>query len=607
MAMASDTLCMNRKDSNFSRNSNACQLRHQTDYLNNLSSLHDKDLNFSLGRMSTNLYSEQNCLEEKVSDVDVTCNSLTPEADGTNNCGDDGCLCVSGTVQFKLYHSKQKGNALCDLHHQELFDDVDYDEDEDSDWEPVHHLVIKKWFCSNCTMPNFDDAYQCDACGEHKESEVFGHELYKCSFSDRIWNSIKTERLQRFQGLSCMSCTAMGFDERMLLHCEVAMQSHPHPERPDRLRAIAASLAAAGLFPGKCTLIPAREILPEELQKVHPLDHIDAIQQSSCLQSSYFTPDTYANQHSALAARIAAGLCVDLAIFIMSGKSRNGFALVRPPGHHAGVRQAMGFCLYNNAAVAALAAQSAGANKVLIVDWDVHHGNGTQEIFDGNQSVLYVSLHRHENGRFYPGTGAANEVGVMDGKGYSVNIPWNRGGVGDNDYIFAFQHIVLPIASEFAPDITIISAGFDAARGDPLGCCDVTPDGYAQMTHMLSSLSEGKLLVILEGGYNLRSISTSATAVVKVLLGEHPKYDLRNLKPSEAGLETVLQVLKIHLKFWPILRNSFDALRAQWKLGASNRRRKRRRFLVRPMWWKWGSKRIVYELLFGQRKRRRCS
>ncbi|KAG1347977.1 hypothetical protein COCNU_06G018060 [Cocos nucifera] len=202
-------------------------------------------------------------------------------------------------------------------------------------------------------------------------------------------------------------------------------------------------------------------------------------------------------------------------------------------------------------------------------------------------------------------------VGTMDAKGYSVNIPWSCGGVGDNDYIFAFQHVVLPIALEFAPDITIISAGFDAARGDPLGCCDlvvvlffnlivatlqltifkssysydlynrqeiddyhkamgmvgsksmllhlflsfeyfwsqVTPAGYAQMAHMLTGLSQGKLLVILEGGYNLRSISSSATAVVKVLLGEDPGYDMSNVVPSKTSLYTILQVLKIQLKY----------------------------------------------------------
>ncbi|KAK9091138.1 hypothetical protein Sjap_024315 [Stephania japonica] len=324
--------------------------------------------------------------------------------------------------------------------------------------------------------------------------------------------------------------------------------------------------------------------------------------------SSYFTPDTYANEHSACAARIAAGLCADLSKTILSGKAKNGFALVRPPGHHAGIRQAMGFCLHNNAAVAALAAQAVNAKKVLIVDWDVHHGNGTQEIFEGSKSVLYISLHRHEGGRFYPGTGAASEVGVMGAEGYCVNVPWKCGGVGDNDYVFAFQYIVLPIALEFAPDLTIISAGFDAARGDPLGCCDVTPAGYAQMTKMLSTLSDGKLLVILEGGYNLRSISSSATAVIKVLLGESPDFDVDGVVPSRAGLLTILEVLKVQMKYWSSLESSLTKLQSQWasfsfknKKNVKRHVKKRGRALV-PTWWKWGRKRFLYNLLHRKLK-----
>ncbi|KAK6921129.1 Histone deacetylase domain [Dillenia turbinata] len=262
-------------------------------------------------------------------------------------------------------------------------------------------------------------------------------------------------------------------------------------------------------------------------------------------------------------------------------------------------------------------------------------------------------------------------VGSMGAEGYSVNIPWSRGGVGDNDYIFAFQHIVLPIdmnsvlivhevlaglvASEFAPDFTIISAGFDAARGDPLGGCDVslslakssficagvvTPAGYAQMTHMLNSLSGGKLLVILEGGYNLRSISSSATSVIKfcfairaighsyliesifgtylysvsesifgahlysiaVLLGESPESKLENCAPSRAGLQTVLQVLQIQMNFWPLLESSFMKLQSQSKsisCQSSHKQITKRRPALRPLWWKLGRKRWLYNAHFG--------
>ncbi|XP_048329333.2 histone deacetylase 15 [Ziziphus jujuba] len=510
---------------------------------------------------------------------------------------------VDGVCRKARQHKEM---TLQDMYNnQNLFDD----DDDDSDWEPLQkHVEIVKWFCTNCTMVNFDVAY-CDICGEHKESGILKHGCFASPFlQDANLPGVESEIKEsnkdiQIQKSAPNNTTAIGFDERMLLHSEVEMKSHPHPERPDRLRAIAASLATAGIFPGKCFPITAREITKEELQMVHSSEHVEAVELTSHLLSSYFTPDTYANEHSACSARLAAGLCADLASAIVSGHTKNGFALVRPPGHHAGVKQAMGFCLHNNAAVAALAAQAAGAKKVLIVDWDVHHGNGTQEIFEQNKSVLYISLHRHEGGKFYPGTGAAYEVGKMGAEGYCVNVPWSRGGVGDNDYIFAFQHVVLPIASEFAPDFTIISAGFDAARGDPLGCCDVTPAGYAQMTHMLSDFSGGKLLVILEGGYNLRSISSSATAVIKVLLDESPECEPENVLPTKAGLLTILEVLKIQMNFWPTLGSNFMKLQSQWgmyTLGSKkNKQTRKRRQVVAPIWWKWGRKCLLYHVLNG--------
>lgn len=483
------------------------------------------------------------------------------------------------------------------------------EDDDDSDWAPSEKQIeVLKWFCVNCTMLNVDDVGNCEVCGEHRESGILRHGFFASPYlpvvdvnQDELPVTENSEDSCKQSSLS--SSTAVGFDERMLLHTEVVMKSHPHPERPDRLRAIAASLATAGIFPGKCYPIPAREITREELQMVHCDENIEAVDITKRMHASYFTPDTYANEHSACAAKLAAGVCADLASAIYSGRVKNGFALVRPPGHHAGVKQAMGFCLHNNAAIAASAAEAAGAKKVLIVDWDVHHGNGTQEIFERSKSVLYISLHRHEDGRFYPGTGAADEVGSMGAEGYCVNIPWSRGGVGDNDYIFAFEQVVLPIALDFNPDFTIISAGFDAARGDPLGCCDVTPAGYASMTQMLSALSGGKLLVILEGGYNLRSISSSATAVIKVLLGESPVIDIDNTVPSKAGLRSILDVLKIQMNFWPTLEANFSKLLLKWGSYAvqdTRKQRKKRRRTGLPIWWRWGRKRVLYRILSKQ-------
>ncbi|XP_062116943.1 histone deacetylase 15 isoform X2 [Humulus lupulus] len=503
--------------------------------------------------------------------------------------------------------SKKARRHNKELTFQDMYDinDLFDEDDDDSDWEPLQkHVEVVRWFCPNCTMLNFDDIVHCDICGEHKESGILRHGfLASPLFQDSNLTGLELEIKERHKDESAQNpapsrFTAIGFDERMLLHSEVEMKSHPHPERPDRLRAIAASLAIAGIFPGRCYPITAREITKEELQMVHSLEHIEAVDHTSKIFASYFTSDTYANEHSACAARLAAGLCADLASAIVSGRVKNGFALVRPPGHHAGVRQAMGFCLHNNAAVAAVAAQAAGARK------DVHHGNGTQEIFDQNKTVLYVSLHRHEGGKFYPGTGAADEVGTMGAEGFCVNVPWSRKGVGDNDYVFAFQHVVLPIASEFSPDLTIISAGFDAARGDPLGCCEVTPSGYAKMTQMLNDLSGGKLLVILEGGYNLRSISSSATSVIKVLLGESPESELQNVLPSKSGLQAVIEVLRIQMKFWPTVGSTFAKLQSQWGMYSLKNKRKQmkkrlRRKILAPIWWRWGRKRVIYHLLKG--------
>ncbi|KAL3639341.1 Histone deacetylase 15 [Castilleja foliolosa] len=504
---------------------------------------------------------------------------------------------VSSLVQHLV---KQQKNARrkSDMTLEELYssqygpEDED-DDDEDSDWEPSvlpdpNVVEIPKWFCLNCTMLNIGDDFHCDVCGEHRESGILqrgflASPLHRLDMlAENGAHAADELQDSPSQSIASIKRTAIGYDERMLLHEEAVKKPHPHPERPDRLRAIAASLSAAGIFPGRCYPIPAREITQEELLKIHSLENIEAVELTSHVLSSYFTPDTYANQYSASSAKLAAGLCFDLAAAIYCGRAKNGFALwteeylpthsspqsamsqVRPPGHHAGVKQAMGFCLHNNAAIAASAAQIAGAKKILIIDWDVHHGNGTQEIFEKNKSVLYISLHRHEGGKFYPGTGSALEVGSGGAEGYCVNVPWGRGGVGDSDYFLAFQQVVLPIASEFDPDFTIISAGFDAARGDPLGCCDVTPTGYAQMTQMCCDLFGGKLLVILEGGYNLRSISSSATAVIKVLLGEHPRCNMDLLMPTKAGLRTVLEVQKIQLTYWPTLEHKYSKLLSDW-------------------------------------------
>lgn len=444
------------------------------------------------------------------------------------------------------------------------------DEDEsDEEWAPELRRA-----CANCTRPFSLAETHCPLCKEHFESGILtrGHKSSR-KFAARPRDDAAAGGGPALSDIASSapsggagsgdaattpspgvlaSATAIGFDERMMLHEETQSPAKPipHPERPARLRAIMAGLSAEGLFPGRCVAMPCREAMPAELSRVHTTDHIATVEASALAEHSIFTPDTYANEHSALAARLAAGTGADMAVAIVEGRIRNGVALVRPPGHHAESEAIMGFCLHNNAAVAARAAQAAGAARVMILDWDVHHGNGTQEIFLADPSVLYVSLHRHEGGDFYPGTGAASEVGGGPAAGFTVNIPWPVGGIGDGDYVSAFCHVVLPIAYQFKPDLIVISAGFDAAKGDPLGGCKVTPAGYAHLTALLAPVVGGRLLVVLEGGYNLRSISASTAAVTKVLLGDAPP-PLASASPTPAGLFGIAEAVTCLAPYWP--------------------------------------------------------
>ncbi|CAI5519911.1 unnamed protein product, partial [Closterium sp. Naga37s-1] len=209
-------------------------------------------------------------------------------------------------------------------------------------------------------------------------------------------------------GESLEGHTAIGCDELMLLHEEVGSASL-HPERPDRLRAILAFLKGAGLFPGLCKAWASESAADDLILNSHTAKHLAMVDKAASTDTSAFNADTYANRWSPAAARLAAGTAATMARAIATGRLLNGFALVRPPGHHAGTEGPQGFCLHNNAAVAARAAQAEGAKKILLLDWDVHHGNGTQQIFESDPSVFYVSIHRHEGGSFFPGIGAPTE------------------------------------------------------------------------------------------------------------------------------------------------------------------------------------------------------
>jgi histone deacetylase 6 len=243
----------------------------------------------------------------------------------------------------------------------------------------------------------------------------------------------------------------------------------------------------------------------------------------------------YYSPHADAAARLACGCVIDATLDVIReaaappAKAPRGyrpvsFALVRPPGHHAGAddtpcHRAEGFCFYNSVAVAAGCALAQGVRKIAILDWDVHHGNGTQHIFEEDPNVLYVSLHRYGSG-FFPGTGAFDEVGKAAGRGRTLNVPWLQAGLGDADYAAAFDLVIMPVLREFAPQLVLISAGFDAALGDIQGKMRMSPDGYARLTRSLFSLPECALVAVLEGGYHLEASAECAEAVLRVMLEE---------------------------------------------------------------------------------------
>ncbi|XP_043103725.1 histone deacetylase 6 isoform X2 [Puntigrus tetrazona] len=355
--------------------------------------------------------------------------------------------------------------------------------------------------------------------------------------------------------------TGLVYDQRMMLHHN--MWDGHHPELPQRISRIFCRHGELGLV-SRCLRIPARLATEEELALCHSSEHIGIIKSTEHMKprdlhrlgNDYNS--IYISNESYTCALMAAGSCFNSVQAMLTGQVRNGVAIVRPPGHHAEKDTACGFCFFNTAALAARYAQSITREslRVLILDWDVHHGNGTQHIFEEDDSVLYISLHRYEDGAFFPNSEDANfdKVGQGKGRGYNVNIPWSGGKMGDPEYLAAFHHIVMPIAREFAPELVLVSAGFDAARGDPLGGYQVTPEGYAHLTHQLMSLAAGRVLVILEGGYNLTSISESMCMCTSMLLGDSPP-PLDHLPPPKTtATVTINDVLRALAPFWSSLR-----------------------------------------------------
>jgi len=349
------------------------------------------------------------------------------------------------------------------------------------------------------------------------------------------------------------------YNQQMEEHCD----DEPHPECPERISRIWAALKEAGVVgrEGVVKLENGRLLTKEEALLVHDEEHWERLMDSEELDQeerdilAEKLNSIFLNSSSIKCGLLAAGGVLSCVDQVISGKSRAGLAVVRPPGHHAEPHTPHGFCLFNNVGIAAqYAITQLGLEKVLILDWDVHHGNGIQHMFYNDNRVLYMSLHRYDYASFFPGSEDANYdlVGEGAGTGFNVNIPWNGRKMGDSEYLLAFNNIVLPIAYEYRPQLILISAGFDAAVGDPLGGFNVTPAMYGYMTHQLSTLAEGRVVVALEGGYNLATISECATQCARALMGD-PLAIIQVVEVKDSALQTVRDVIEEHSEYWSCL------------------------------------------------------
>jgi acetoin utilization deacetylase AcuC-like enzyme len=323
-----------------------------------------------------------------------------------------------------------------------------------------------------------------------------------------------------------------------------------HVENSRRLVEAMAHLKETGIKE-KLTSLPARPASPEELEMIHASEYISYVKSKAENGGGWLDPDTVMSPKSYEAALYAAGGVLVAVEAVMKEEVDNAFALVRPPGHHAVQDRAMGFCIFNNVAIAAKFALSKfKLNRVLIADFDVHHGNGTQDAFYSDPKVLYFSTHQYP---FYPGTGCMDETGTGAGEGATVNFTM-AAGWGDEEYLRAFSEVLIPVARRFRPDLILVSAGFDAHWADHLANMKVTITGFAQMARILKELAaelcRARLVFTLEGGYNLRVVASSIKAVFDVLLGnsevEDPLGKASVVRKPEGFDEHIDAIKRIH-------------------------------------------------------------
>jgi acetoin utilization deacetylase AcuC-like enzyme len=328
-----------------------------------------------------------------------------------------------------------------------------------------------------------------------------------------------------------------------------------HPERPERLAEVGRVLGERGVL-GDVVRVHPRPVKDDELGRVHTAGYLAEIERTVPGQSGWIDEDTYFSPGSWTAALAAAGASIDLTLDSVSGRLPRGLAAVRPPGHHALPERTMGFCLLNNVAVAAAAARAAGVPRVAIVDWDVHHGNGTQEAFRTDPSVLFVSTHQSP---CYPGTGPSMYVGSGEGLGATVNLPLPPGS-GDAEYAVAFDEVVAPVLRAFRPELILVSAGFDPFVDDPVAQMNVTTAGFARMARTVrraaDELCGGRMVCILEGGYDLAGLADGVHATLTTLMqptvADDPPVDTEILRGARHNVEATKRALAPYYPgVWP--------------------------------------------------------
>ena len=327
-----------------------------------------------------------------------------------------------------------------------------------------------------------------------------------------------------------------------------------HPESHHRLEVVYEMLDDKEMQ-RKFKILSPRPATQEELEFNHSVNYINQVASTAGRSFSMLDPDTTTSPRSWEVAQMAVGGVLVAIDKVMEGEVKNAFALVRPPGHHAERNKGMGFCLFNNIAIGAhYARQKYLLDRILIVDWDLHHGNGTQNAFYEDPHIVYFSTHQYP---YYPGSGGIDEDGRGKGKGFTVNVPF-PGAQGDPDFAGTYQEILKPIASEYKPQLILVSAGYDIYFQDPLGAMKVTPEGFATLTSLIMDMAQsncqGRLVITLEGGYHLNGLRDSVKATLRELIGESilsgSKREGRKLSSTEKIIEKVKEV---HKAFWSSL------------------------------------------------------